>query len=98
MRIPILINMNADLLINLMEAQLKEISNIKESSQDFINKVTHLYSIQVLNQGHIPSAFIEDVMEEVQTEVLEVFRKKTYGFLTLEEYRRNKIQKKSSTC
>lgn len=88
--------MNAEKLVTLIETQLKEFSNIQESSQDFINKVTHLYSLQVLSTGHIPQVFVEDVLHEVQTEVLEVFRKKTYGFLTLEEYRRHKTPKTKS--
>ena len=35
---------------------------------------------------------MEEVLEDVEAEAIEIYRKKTYGFLTLEEYRRHKFR------
>jgi hypothetical protein len=84
--------MKTDLLIQLVETQLKETTNMREKSQDLIRKVVHLYTLQLLKAGNIPQNFLEDVMTDIESEAVEIYRKKTYGFLTLEEYRKNKFR------
>ncbi len=84
--------MKTDLLIQLVETQLKETTNMREKSQDLIRKVVHLYTLQLMKAGNIPQNFLEDVMDDIESEAIEIYRKKTYGFLTLEEYRKNKFR------
>lgn len=86
--------MNTDLLLKLVETQLRETSNMKEKVPDFINKIVHLYALQLMKAGNIPLDFMEEVITDIETEVIEIYRKKTYGYLTLEEYRRNKFRQK----
>ncbi len=84
--------MKTDMLIQLVETKLKETSNMREKSQDFIRKVVNLYTLQLMQRGSIPMDFVEDVISDIESEAVEIYRKKTYGYLTLEEYRRHKFR------
>lgn len=84
--------MNTDTLIKIVETQLKETSNMKEKTPDFIRKVVHIYTIQLMQTGNIPLEFMDDVITDIEAEAVEIYRKKTYGFLTLEDYRRHKFR------
>lgn len=86
--------MNTDILHTIVETQLKETSNLKEKASNFVNKVVHLYTLQLMKAGNIPINFLEDVIADIEAEVVEIYRKKTYGFLTLEDYRRHKFRQK----
>jgi hypothetical protein len=84
--------MNIDLLHKIFETQISETANMKEKGQDFIRRVVHLYALQLLNTGLIPLNFMDDVLSDLEAEVIEIYRKKTYGFLSLEDYRRHKFR------
>ena len=84
--------MRKDALVTLVETQLQETRNMREKTSDFINRVVQLYTLQLMGQGNIPIDFMEEVLEDVEAEAIEIYRKKTYGFLTLEEYRRHKFR------
>lgn len=86
--------MKTDVLVNLIEAQLKETHNMKQKATDLVNTVVNLYTLQLMKAGNIPIHFMEDVMADIEAEVVEIYRKKTYGFLTLEEYRQHKFRQK----
>lgn len=81
-----------EILIKIVETQLQEFSNLKEKTPDFIRKVVHLYALQLTKSGTIPLGFLDDVLTDIEEEAIEIYRKKTYGFLTLEEYRRHKFR------
>ncbi len=83
--------MKNDVLITIFETQLKETSNMKEKSPELIGRVVNIYALQLLNQGHVPQNFLEEILADVEAELIEIYRKKTYGFLTLEDYRRHKF-------
>nr|BFD58734.1 hypothetical protein CKG001_08410 [Bdellovibrio sp. CKG001]BFD62159.1 hypothetical protein BdHM001_08400 [Bdellovibrio sp. HM001] len=86
--------MNTDMLIKIVETQLQETANLREKSHDFIRRVVHLYTLQLMKTGTIPLEFMDDVLTDIEAEAVEIYRKKTYGFLTLEEYRRHKFRQK----
>lgn len=80
------------MLLKIVETQLKETVNLREKTPDFIRKVVHLYTLQLMKVGTIPLEFMDDVLTDIEAEAVEIYRKKTYGFLTLEEYRRHKFR------
>ncbi|MBO9665403.1 MAG: DNA-dependent DNA polymerase [Bdellovibrio sp.] len=86
--------MNTDTLLKIVETQLQETKNMREKSADFVNRVVMIYALQLMKQGNIPMDYMEEVLEDLEAEVIEIYRKKTYGFLTLEEYRRHKFRQK----
>lgn len=81
-----------DILIKIVETQLQETSNMREKTSDFIRKVVHLYTLQLTKSGTIPLGFLDEVLTEIENEAIEIYRKKTYGFMTLEDYRRHKYR------
>jgi hypothetical protein len=86
--------MNTDSLLKIVETQLQETKNMREKSADFVNRIVMIYALQLMKQGNIPMDYMEEVLEDLEAEVIEIYRKKTYGFLTLEEYRRHKFHQK----
>lgn len=87
--------MNIDTLLKIVETQLQETQNMREKTPDFIRKVVHLYTLQLMKVGTIPLEFMDDVLTDIEAEAIEIYRKKTYGFLTLEEYRKHKFRQKN---
>lgn len=81
--------MNKDMLYKIFSRQLAECHDLTEKSQDFVRKVVHLYTIQLTKLANIPLNMMEEVISEIEDEVIEMYRKKTYGYITLEEYRRH---------
>jgi hypothetical protein len=79
--------MTRENLIHLFLERLEEDHLPTETAAELIHKVTREYMLIVLEKSLIPLEFFEDVFEEIESEVLELYRKKTYGFLTLPEYR-----------
>lgn len=65
---------------------------MKQKAADLIRTVVNIYTLKLMNQGNIPIQFMEDIMADLEAEALEIYRKKTYGFLTLEEYRQHKYR------
>lgn len=86
--------MQQDALIRIMMTQLKETSNMRESSSQFVRRIVNIYTLHLLEKGNIPTQFIDEIMSDVEAEVVEMYRKKTYGYLTLEEYHRHRLRSK----
>ncbi|UYL09781.1 DNA-dependent DNA polymerase [Bdellovibrio sp. SKB1291214] len=86
--------MKTDTLLTLVETQLQETKNMREKTSDFINRVVQLYTLQLMAHGNIPMDYMEEVLADVEADAIEIYRKKTYGFLTLEEFRRHKYRQK----
>ena len=87
--------MQNDVFLNLIESSLKETSNMREKAPDLIRKVVNIYTLSLLKQGDIPVQFMEDIMKDLEEEAIEIYRKKTYGFTTLQEYRQNKFRQRN---
>lgn len=79
--------MKRDQLFIIFRRYLEQTHNLKETANEFILKVTRAYMYFLVSQGDIPFHQTETLMREIEEEVTEIYRKKTYGFLTLQEYR-----------
>lgn len=86
--------MHKDALLKMISTQLQETTNMREKTADFVRKIVNLYTLQLMKVGSIPLHMMEEVMADVEAEVIEIYRKKTYGYLTLEEYRRHSFHQK----
>ncbi|HWU44863.1 MAG TPA: hypothetical protein VN132_15530 [Bdellovibrio sp.] len=89
--------MHKDILVQMVTTQLKETVNMREKTSEFIRRIVDLYTLQLMQQGHIPANYFAEITSDIETEVIEIFRKKTYGYLTLEEYRRHSCRQKDDT-
>lgn len=79
--------MTRESLIHIFLSRLEENHLPAENAAELIQRVTREYMLSVLEKSMIPLDFLDEVFEEIESEVLELYRKKTYGFLTLPEYR-----------
>ncbi|MBK9323664.1 MAG: hypothetical protein IPM97_12095 [Bdellovibrionaceae bacterium] len=81
--------MTSDLLFQIFQQQLQDPNCTIDCSKEFIQKVVGTYIFILTRSGNIPQNQFEGIVEDLQAEVLEMFRKKTYGFYDLKEYRQN---------
>ncbi|MBC7370361.1 MAG: hypothetical protein H7326_02280 [Bdellovibrionaceae bacterium] len=79
--------MTTDLLFQIFQQHLHEPDCEIVSPKEFIQKVVGTYVFLLTRKGNIPADQLDGVVEDLQSEVLEMFRKKTYGFYDLQEYR-----------
>ena len=84
-----------DELFDLFTKHLVQTKNMAEKADELIKKVSGVYCVGLMSKGWVPLNLIDTVIEDVQAELLEIYRKKTYGFITLEEYRETLILKKA---
>ncbi len=75
------------------EILAQNISN--ETSFEFIQRICSLCLDEIETQkGYSPLGFGDDVVDEIEQEVTELFRIKTYGFYNLAEYRKFNLKKR----
>lgn len=73
--------------------KLNDLSQIQQSQEDFIREITFTIALDVSKKSYIPENQRLEFYEEIETEVIEIYRKKTYGFMTLTDYRRSLLNK-----
>lgn len=79
--------MTTDLLFQIFHQHLHDPDCQIESAKDLIQKTVGTYLFFISRIGNIPEGHLQDVIEDLEAEVLEMFRKKTYGHFSLKEYR-----------
>jgi hypothetical protein len=77
----------ADPLYHLFEQHLHNALVENESAGDLIERVVKDYLSELASQGSISPTHAADIESDLREEVLEMFRKKTYGHYNLAEYR-----------
>jgi len=83
-------------IIHIIEEEIKATHNLFETADQFIERVTKMFLEEVQHMKmYAPLGFGVDLIEEVQQEVLEVYRIKTYGYMSLQQYRLTLIHKNS---
>jgi hypothetical protein len=82
--------MTTDLLFQIFQQNLHDPDCNIDCPKEFIGNVVSTYLFQLTRQGNIPADQLDGIVEDLQAEVLEMFRKKTYGFYDLKEYRQNR--------
>lgn len=85
-----------DRLSEIFMTLLGDAQDPQETAANLIRRAACAYAVEIMNSGDIPYAFIQDVVADLEAEVLEMYRKTTYGFLTLAEYRESRQAKKRS--
>ena len=82
--------MKNDRLFELMKLRLERTDLANESESDFILEVTAAYMAELMSQGNIPHFLLNVVERDITEELMEMYRKKTYGSLTPKDYRNRK--------
>lgn len=68
-----------------------------ETNAQFIERICQLCLDEIeSSKGFSPRGFGADVIDEIELEVTEVFRMKTYGYFNLQDYRQKHLKKRIS--
>lgn len=80
-------------LIELIITYLRDSTNINETSAQFVKRMRDQYIKYLLLSNTIPAPAFREVVQDIEEEVIEIYRKKTYGYQSLKEFRIAKILK-----
>jgi len=75
-----------DILIDIFKKHLDQIDPDRQGLEDLVYEVVGDYMAHLLNEGHIPQHMMDTVEVDLREEVLEIYRKVTYGFMNLQSY------------
>ncbi len=79
--------MATDLLFQIFHQHLHDPDCQIESAKELIQKTVGTYLLFISRTANIPDGHLQDVIEDLQEEVIEMYRKKTYGHYNLKDYR-----------
>ena len=85
------------MIATIMDEELLPHSLVDETNFEFIQRVCALCLDEIeLSKGFSPMGFGEDVVNEIELAVTEVFKMKTYGFYNLSAYRNAQLKRRVS--
>ena len=83
------------MIVEIMEEELLPPHITGESNFEFIQRVCALCLDELENsKAFSPMGFGEDVVNEIELMVIEVFKVKTYGYYNLNAYRQANLKKR----
>lgn len=83
------------LIVEIIEEELLPPNIVRESNSEFIQRVCALCLGELeVARAFSPLGFGEDVANEIELAVTEVFRMKTYGFYDVNDYRQAQLKKR----
>jgi hypothetical protein len=81
-------------IAEIVDEELLSQMYLHESNSEFIARVCTLCIDEIESRrGYAPAGYGEDVFEEIENQVIEVFRVKIYGHHNLQEYRKYHLKK-----
>lgn len=88
-------NATTDKLFEIFHEHLNDTGIHEEETMDeFVYQVVADYMHHLMQTGNIPERWLDTLEEDLTEEVIEIFRKTTYGHASLKEYRQAKKNKK----
>jgi hypothetical protein len=79
--------MATDPLHDLFKKHLSLIDPETQGVEDLVYEVVGDYMAYLMKQGNIPSSQLDTLETDLKEEVLEIYRKVTYGYLNLKDYK-----------
>lgn len=86
--------MQHDRLLQIFKSYLDEVDPETANVSDLIYNTVGDYMAHLMSKGNIPQHMLDQLEEDLKEEVIEIYRKITYGFLTLKDYRNSQRYKK----
>ena len=84
-----------DKLYELFEQRLYSTDFEPSTQEEFIFRVVEDYVEDLIQTAHIPIHFLQNLQTDLEEEVLEMLQKKTYGFYSIQEFRKALKNKKT---
>jgi hypothetical protein len=78
-----------DKLVEIFETHLKKRSNPRQTQAQLIFDVVADYIYHLMQIGNVPHTALDEIEADLKEEVLEIYRKKTYGYKDLDQYRKS---------
>ncbi len=75
------------LLILLKNAIHDEEANPHEDGGELVHRVVQTYLKILMDSGFVPGFAVHEVIEDVEIEAVNIYRKLTYGHFNLKEFR-----------
>ena len=76
-----------DKLYEFFEQRLYSMDFEPETQEEFIYRVVEDYVGDLIQIAHIPIHFLKGLQVDLEEEVSEMLKKKTYGFSSIQEFR-----------
>lgn len=84
-------------IAELIDEEISSHLYLNETNEEFIDRICQLYLDEIESRkGFSPRGYGVDVIQEIELEVTEVFRMKTYGYYNLQDYRKKQLKKRIS--
>ena len=78
-------NTERDLLYECFERVL-QVTGPGDHAEVLVVRVAEEYLMELVRQAHIPIRYLDGLREDICTEVQDMLRIKTYGYMSLAEY------------
>jgi hypothetical protein len=85
--------MKYDRLVEIIDTRLNSNEQF-DSTSDFLREVVAQYMFEMMEVGFIPESALGNMEEYLLEESIEIFKKKTYGYLSLNQFRKDSLKKK----
>jgi hypothetical protein len=89
--------MKKDELFEILKRKLNAVDPDNGNPEELMAETVSEYLERLLLRGHIPAQFVESIEKDLQEEVTEMFRKKTYGHSDLKSYHQSQKSRTKSS-
>lgn len=76
-----------DQLIILLKEALHDDSRPHEDGGELVHRVVQVYIESLLKKGFVPAFAVHEMIEDIEIEAVNIYRKLTYGHFDLKEFR-----------
>jgi hypothetical protein len=83
--------MKSDPLLSIFDDHLRDPARLQQTEKELIFDVVADFILHLMQMGNVPHHQLDLLEEYLTEEVVEIYRKKTYGFASLKEYRDKKL-------
>ena len=84
-------------IAELIEEEILSNQHLHETNAEFIERICSICLDELeANKGFAPTGFGDDVIEEIEQEVTEIFKIKTYGHYNLQAFRKSQLKKRGA--
>ncbi len=85
-----------DRLVELIQCKILAVSPDEHQVDRFIYEVVGDYMSELMAQGFIPQQLLDTLENDLKEEAIEIYRKTTYGHMSLKDYQQRQSDKKTS--